>query len=62
VLGQVKQAAGSATSSPASKVKPQARLSILILSKTYLSMGLYLAHLTRHEGCLALEVVFAKSD
>jgi hypothetical protein len=48
VLGQVKPAAESAAVSPANKVKPQARLSILILSKTYPFMGLYLAHITRH--------------
>jgi hypothetical protein len=48
VLGQVMPAGTSTASSPANKVKPQARLSILILSKTYPSMGLYLAHLTRH--------------
>jgi hypothetical protein len=44
VLGQVMPAGTSTASSPANKVKPQARLSILILSKTYPSMGLYLAH------------------
>jgi hypothetical protein len=48
--------------SPANKVKPQARLSILILSKTYPSKGLYLAHLTIHAAVLALEAVFAISN
>jgi hypothetical protein len=61
-LGQVMPAAISTAVSPANKVKPQARLSILILSKTYPSMGLYLAHLTRHAAVLALEVVLPKSD
>src|SRR5579883_1067590 len=43
VLGQVIPAGKSTAGSPANKVMPQARQSILILSKTYPSSGIYLA-------------------
>ena len=44
-----------------SKIMPQARLSILILSKAYPSLGI-LSPLTRHEKLLAERVCFAEKQ
>ena len=52
VHGQVKLAICSSNISPGNKVEPQAGLSILILSKAYLTMGI-LSPLSRHTRLLA---------
>ena len=59
VRGQVKLAIMSSKVSTENKVEPQTRLSILILSKAYPTMGI-LSPLPRHVRLLAGEVCFAE--
>ena len=61
VHGQVKLATFSSNKSPENKIEPQARLSILILSKAYPTKGI-LSPLSRHARLLAWGVWFAKSS
>ena len=61
VHGQVKLAIMSSKVSPENKVEPQARLSILILSKTYPTMGI-VNPLPRHARVLAGGVCFAEKQ
>ena len=61
VHGQVKLAIWSSNVSPENKVEPQARLSILILNKTYPNMGI-LSPLPRHARLLARGFVFAEKQ
>ena len=58
---QVKLAIWSSNVSPENKVEPQVRLSILILSKAYPTMGI-LSPLTRHARLLAGGVCFAEKQ
>ena len=57
--GQVKLAIMSSKVSPENKVEPQARLSILILSKAYPTMGI-LSPLSRHAKLFGSGVCFAE--
>jgi len=59
VHGQVRPATISSKVSPENKVEPQIRLSILILSKTYPTMGI-LSPLSRHARLLAWGGCFAE--
>ena len=59
IHGQVKLAIWSSNVSHGNKVEPQARMSILILSKTYPTMGI-LSPLPRHASFLAGWVCFAE--
>ena len=59
VHGQVKLAIWSSNVSPENKVEPQARLSILILSKAYPTKGI-LSPLSRHAMLLAWGVCFCR--
>ena len=61
VHGQVKLAIGSSNVSPENKVEPQPRLSILILSKAYPTLGI-LSPLPRHANLLARGVCFAEKQ
>ena len=61
VHGQVKLAIWSSNISPENKVEPQARLSILILSKAYPTKGI-LSPLSRHARLLAWGVWFAEKQ
>ena len=61
VHGQVKLAIWSSNISPENKVEPQVRLSILILSKPYPTMGI-LSPLPRHARLLAGGFVSPKSN
>ena len=59
IHGQVKLAIWSSNESPENKVEPQARLSILILSKAYPTMGI-LSPLPRHAKLLTEGVCFCR--
>ena len=61
VHDQVKLAIGSSNVSPENKVESQVRLSILILSKIYPTIGI-LSPLSRHARVFGLRVCFAEKQ